>query len=241
MEKITLSDDLAKAFKGLVGHFKKAAAHHKALSEHHDGIAKVHDGHHVFHKASSDACDDGDHMKAVHADHAAFHKAKAEFHKGAASLHKAHAEHLGELADAYDVSDKAAGASGPGAAAASAATLAGKGENAGELAKSGELADFMKGVISDAFGDLAKTADFKDAVKGMIREFAIKQTQAALENTAAPLVGRSVPAEASEELRKKDLTLVPRAGAPSFEDESTIEAETEDMDPMLRKAVVGED
>ena len=237
MEKAIYANDLIKTFKGLVGHFNKAASLHKAQAGHHEEIAKVHAEHAAFHKGRADAADDGDAMKAVHDQHAAFHKAKADFHKGLHALHKAHADHCAEMADAYDVGDKAAGANEPGAAAASAAAIVGKaadGTTAATVIEGADFGGFMKSSLVEAFGELSKGDDFKS----MIKAFVFEQAKKALKDTVIPTNVSAIAPPDPKDLEKRGLQAVRRPGAPGVDDVKTLEEEADELDPELRKAIV---
>jgi hypothetical protein len=242
IEKAIFADDLAKTFKGLVGHFKKGAEFHKAASDAHDEMSKTHAEHAAFHKGHADGLDEGNAEKASSAQHAAFHKAKGEFHKAMAGLHKAKGEHCAEMAAAYDVGDKAAGAAaGPGAAAASAASLKAEGGAAAAAAitplSEANFGEFMKSSLVEAFGEMSKSEDFKT----MIKAFVLEQAKSALRNTVVPdNVAGAIPdnKDARKALEDRGLRIISRPGTPEPQDDRDLETAADELDPELRKAIV---
>lgn len=244
MEKLTVTGDLAKAFKGLVGHFKKAAAHHDSLHKTHDAMSKVHVEHAAFHKGHADAMDEGDVHKASAHQHAAFHKASADHHAAKASFHKAHAEHNAAMADAYDVSDKGASVVAEKCAHNVEMTKACtdcKREEKKETSVAANIPDLEKGVnnaltdvIGQAFDNIRKSDDFKK----LVEEAVGARLKSELAKMIVPdNVAGAIPdnEEFKKRLEERGLHVVPRN--PLAKEESEAATDIEKLDPELRKLV----
>jgi hypothetical protein len=209
MKKIETLEDLVKAVGGLAKHFSKAAEHHEKLhkahaekAEHHEKLFKAHLAHHEFVKAKHEAMDDGDVHKAYFGKVAEIHKAKADHHealhkthKEISDLHKAHAEHLKETAEAMEDGDKAAKAAAGAPAASGDKTASGGG--VAEMVEETKTA-----LVKKALASLTDDPEVAKAIQQMV----LKGVQDALGDKIVPdgirVVTPGVPAGLTPVLRK---------------------------------------
>jgi len=191
-EKLVLTGDLAKGFTGLVGHFKKTAAFHKAAADHHEKLSKAHAEHNAFHKGKAEAMDDGDAMKSHVAKVAEHHATKAAHHAELHKLHKAQSDHCQEMADAYDVSDKAAGGE------------AIKGEKTGITLVPADISKSTNDLIAAAIQDVQKEETFKKLVMEIVAARLKEELKKTLEPTAASAIAAKTPPEAANRVIVRD-------------------------------------
>lgn len=188
MKKLDTIEKLAKAIGGLSEHFKKAAEHHEKLhkahlakAEHHKSLHEVHKAHQAFVKAKHESMDDGDVHKTYFGKCADMHAAKAEHHESLhkvhseiAEAHKAHADHLNELASATDGEEKNA-AAGNGASKDKAAGAPGS-------TVESMMSSTVDALVQKALAEL----DSNETVKNKIQEVVLTRVNEALGSKIVP-------------------------------------------------------
>lgn len=198
---------IVKAMGGMGTHFGKSAEHHMALHKCNTAMAKAHTDHAALAKAKHEALENDHVDKAYFGAAHEMHKALAAHHEEAATLHKAHSEHMGACQTAMDGDGKAAKAAAAGAGATADPAAAPAESNAAKLLESADVKATVGGLMGEALTSAVK--EIKDSP-----EFKEMFKKAVMAQVAEQLGDKLVPTSVHGALPDgpKGPTMVPRPG-----------------------------